>query len=205
VAGAPQGAVASIAYAAWRLGLRHNSTVELVDRSVAQGLLVRTSNPQDRRRVTLEITVKGRRILKKLSQNHARELRELGPFLIRSLKRIERADRARTRQRADEISPFYSGDREIAASGCPQRRHWRLEPASRACGGLVALHCFGNCCFITTFSSKWCSAGSHSASGFLWYPYWADSSLDSWPGTIRQIRGHGIPEANESILREGRA
>jgi len=91
VAGAPQGAVASIAYAAWRLGLRHNSTVELVDRSVAQGLLDRTS---------LEITVKGRRILKKLSQNHARELRELGPFLIRSLRRIERADRARTRQRA---------------------------------------------------------------------------------------------------------
>ena len=100
VAGAPQGAVASIAYAAWRLGLRHNSTVELVDRSVAQGLLDRTSDPRDRRRVTLEITVKGRRILKKLSQNHARELRELGPFLIRSLRRIERADRARTRQRA---------------------------------------------------------------------------------------------------------
>ncbi len=99
VAGAPQDAVASIAYAAWRLGLRHNSTVELVDRSVAEGLLVRTPDPQDRRRVTLDTTVKGRRILKKLSQNHARELRELGPFLVRSLKRIERADRARTRQR----------------------------------------------------------------------------------------------------------
>src|SRR6266849_9362070 len=65
VAGAPEGTVASIAYAAWRLGLRHNSAVELVNRSVAEGLLVRAPDPQDRRRVTLDTTVKGRRILKK--------------------------------------------------------------------------------------------------------------------------------------------
>lgn len=99
VAGASEGAVAGIGYAAGRLGLRHNSTVELVNRSVVQGLLVRTPDPQDRRRVSLEITMKGRRVLKGLSQSHARELRELGPPLVRSLQRIARVDSAQTRQR----------------------------------------------------------------------------------------------------------
>jgi len=99
VAGAPEGALASIAYAAGRLGLRHNSVVELENRSVTEGLFIRTPDPQDRRRVLLEITLKGWRILKNLSQNHARELRELGLLLVRSLRRIERADRAQIRRR----------------------------------------------------------------------------------------------------------
>jgi len=96
VAGAPQGAAVNIAYAARRLGLHHNSAVELVNRSAAEGLLVRASDPADRRRVALEITAKGAWILKGLSKSHTRELRELGPVLIRSLKRIESADRARS-------------------------------------------------------------------------------------------------------------
>jgi hypothetical protein len=48
--------------------------------------------------VALDITRKGRRILKMLSQAHARELRELGPLLVRSLKRIERAGHTGTRR-----------------------------------------------------------------------------------------------------------
>jgi DNA-binding MarR family transcriptional regulator len=99
VAGAPEGSLASIAHAAERLGVRHNSAVELVNRSVAEGLLVRTSDLQDHRRVVLEITAKGRRVLKQLSQNHARELRELGPPLVRSLRRIERGDHTRIGRR----------------------------------------------------------------------------------------------------------
>ena len=38
VAGAPENTVVTIAYAAERLGLKHNSTVELVDRSEREGL-----------------------------------------------------------------------------------------------------------------------------------------------------------------------
>ncbi len=89
IAGTPDGSVASIAYAAERLGLRHHTVVELVDRSVAEGLLIRTEDPNDGRRVILAITKKGRKILQTLSDYHARELRELGPRLIRSLKNIE--------------------------------------------------------------------------------------------------------------------
>jgi DNA-binding MarR family transcriptional regulator len=89
IVGAPSGSVASIGYAAERLGLRHHTVVELVDRSVAEGLLIRTEDPNDGRRVILAITKKGRKILQNLSEYHARELRELGPRLIRSLKDIE--------------------------------------------------------------------------------------------------------------------
>jgi DNA-binding MarR family transcriptional regulator len=100
VAGAPGGRSVSIAYAAKRLGLRHNSVVELVNRSATEGLLVRAPDPQDRRRVALAITVKGRTMLKELSQGHARELRELGPLLVRSLKRVGKADSARIIRRS---------------------------------------------------------------------------------------------------------
>jgi DNA-binding MarR family transcriptional regulator len=98
IAGAPSGSVASIAYAAERLGLRHHTVVELVDRSVAEGLLIRTEDPNDGRRVILAITKKGRKILQNLSEYHARELRELGPRLIRSLKDIEDLQKAHRRR-----------------------------------------------------------------------------------------------------------
>ena len=97
IAGTPDGSVASIAYAAERLGLRHHTVVELVDRSVAEGLLIRTEDPNDGRRVILAITKKGRKILQTLSEYHARELRELGPRLIRSLKNIEALQKAHQR------------------------------------------------------------------------------------------------------------
>jgi DNA-binding MarR family transcriptional regulator len=100
VAGAPERTKTTIAYAAERLALRHHSTVELVNRSVAQGLLLRTRDPQDRRRVVLRMTARGRRLLKQLSLVHAQELRQLGPHLVSSLKRIQRADRSRTQRRA---------------------------------------------------------------------------------------------------------
>src|ERR1017187_2146233 len=50
VAGAPEATSVTIAYAAERLGLKHNSTVELVDRSEREGFLTRTPDPGDRRR-----------------------------------------------------------------------------------------------------------------------------------------------------------
>jgi DNA-binding MarR family transcriptional regulator len=88
VAGAPEGTAVTIAYAAERLGLKHNSTVELVDRSVREGLLTRNCDAQDRRRAILQISQQGRHILSRLSGDHARELNEMAPLLERSLKQI---------------------------------------------------------------------------------------------------------------------
>ena len=90
VAGAPVGTVVTIAYVAERLGLKHNSAVELVDRSESEGLLVRTKDAADKRRAIPRLTRKGKRILGRLSDDHARELNELAPRLAKTLKNISR-------------------------------------------------------------------------------------------------------------------
>jgi DNA-binding MarR family transcriptional regulator len=89
IAGAPADAVPTIAYAAERLGLRHNSVVELANRSVEEGLLERTSDEADARRVLLRVTSKGARLLHKLAAHHRSELEVMGPALIEALTRIE--------------------------------------------------------------------------------------------------------------------
>ncbi len=89
VAGAPAGMAVTIAYAAERLGLKHNSAVELADRSEREGLLERRVDPLDRRRAILRVTRKGRQVLGRLSGDHARELKERAPRLAKALERIE--------------------------------------------------------------------------------------------------------------------
>jgi DNA-binding MarR family transcriptional regulator len=88
IAGATDAASVTIAYAAERLGLKHNSTVELVDRSERQGLLSRTADADDKRRAILQMTRKGKSVMAQLADDHARELKELAPRLVRSLKKI---------------------------------------------------------------------------------------------------------------------
>jgi len=68
--------------------LKHNSAVELVDRSVREGLLNRKSDVEDKRRAILQVTHKGRQLLGRLSGDHARELTELGPRLERALRQV---------------------------------------------------------------------------------------------------------------------
>lgn len=75
-----------------RLQIQPNSAVELVRRSVENGLLVKRAVPGDRRVVHLEITRRGENILEKLSQSHVTELRSMAPALIRVMKRVVRED-----------------------------------------------------------------------------------------------------------------
>jgi DNA-binding MarR family transcriptional regulator len=90
VAGAPADTTVTIAYAAKRLGLKHNSAVELVDRSEREGLLARTVDATDKRRAILRLMHKGKLILGRLAGGHSRELNELGPRLAKTLKNISR-------------------------------------------------------------------------------------------------------------------
>jgi DNA-binding MarR family transcriptional regulator len=90
VAGAAPGTSVTIAYAAARLGLKHNSTVELVSRSEQEGLLTRNTDSLDRRRTILRITRNGRQVLRRLSGEHARELNDRGPRLVKALQQIGR-------------------------------------------------------------------------------------------------------------------
>jgi DNA-binding MarR family transcriptional regulator len=88
VAGAPENTPVTIAYAAERLGLKHNSTVELVDRSEREGLLERNADPDDKRRALLRLTRKGKVILARLASDHTKELIVLAPRLTKALKHI---------------------------------------------------------------------------------------------------------------------
>jgi DNA-binding MarR family transcriptional regulator len=89
IAGAPDGIIPTVAYAADRLGLRHHSIVELSKRCEEAGLLNRVQDSADRRRVLLQLTPAGNRILDDLSDDHAAELNQRAPKLIAALKRIQ--------------------------------------------------------------------------------------------------------------------
>jgi DNA-binding MarR family transcriptional regulator len=78
----------TIAYLAERLGLKHNSTVELVDRSEHEGLVARFEDSADRRRTILRVTRKGHQLMNRLAGQHARELNEVAPRFIQALEDI---------------------------------------------------------------------------------------------------------------------
>jgi DNA-binding MarR family transcriptional regulator len=67
---------------ATHLLLKHHTTVELVDRLVRAKLIARKSDPDDRRRVRLTLTVKAERTLASLSAVHLAEIRRHAPQLV---------------------------------------------------------------------------------------------------------------------------
>lgn len=71
-----------------RLCLRHNSTVELINRLASRGALIRRPGEEDRREVLIELTPLGEELLERLSVLHIQELRSAGPTLIRALEQI---------------------------------------------------------------------------------------------------------------------
>lgn len=83
-AGAP-----AIGDLAERLAIRHNSTVELVNRLVQAGYVVRHPDPADRRRVTLALSRGGEAILEKLTATHRAELRRMAPLLKPLLAQLQ--------------------------------------------------------------------------------------------------------------------
>ena len=89
IAGAPEDTPTTVGFAAERLGLRHNTAVELSNRSAEAGLIRRKQGDKDRRRVLLELTSKGKRFLDSLSIEHERELDELAPQLIQTLTELK--------------------------------------------------------------------------------------------------------------------
>jgi DNA-binding MarR family transcriptional regulator len=88
VAAMPVGVDPTIANVAERMFLRHNSTVELVDRTIEQGLLRRTTDPEDHRRILLRVTRDGERVLASLAEFHTTQLLDTGPELVDALTRI---------------------------------------------------------------------------------------------------------------------
>lgn len=75
------GGAPSIGDVAHHLLLRHHSAVELVDRTVAAGLLERVGDADDQRVVRLRLTATGAEKVEALAAAHLEELSRLrGPF-----------------------------------------------------------------------------------------------------------------------------
>ena len=100
------------------LAVRHHSAVELVDRAAEGGLVERTRDPEDARRVRLVLTPHGRRTLQDLSALHRTELTRLAPL-------AESLDGARA---AVEVAPVQRRERPPVS---------RLADRTRRAGGTV--------------------------------------------------------------------
>jgi DNA-binding MarR family transcriptional regulator len=100
VKGFPLSCHPTIGDLAERLGIRHHSAVELVDRLVEAGLLARMPDAADRRRVLLALTETAETRLAELSAIHLEELRSLRPALLQILDQL------------DEPPPGQGGDRD---------------------------------------------------------------------------------------------
>ena len=84
-----EGQQASISYVAERMVLRHNSTVELVDRAERAGLVVRETDRNDLRRSLLKLTPKGDTLLQELVAEHLKELVPRCADLIAALEDLQ--------------------------------------------------------------------------------------------------------------------
>lgn len=71
----------SLGELAERLQIKPHSAVGLVDRLEKLGLMRREPSPEDRRRVHVRLTPRGREALERLSAVHREELRRIGPEL----------------------------------------------------------------------------------------------------------------------------
>lgn len=85
IKGLPQGKSATISTLAERLQIQHHSAVELVDRLEERGMVERSRDENDLRRVLVKLTSQGEEMLRNLSHHSLTELRSIGPSLVVSL------------------------------------------------------------------------------------------------------------------------
>jgi len=92
IAGFPGQDQITVSELAERLQIRHHSAVGLVDRLVAQDLVMREPGKADRREVYVSLTPQGNDILAQLSAAHRQELRRIGPQLHLLLEQLTGED-----------------------------------------------------------------------------------------------------------------
>jgi DNA-binding MarR family transcriptional regulator len=88
VKGLPQGVRPTITALSARLCLKHHSTVELINRMVDRGFVVRRSSDEDRREALIDLTPRGEKALRDLSILHWQELQREESALSETLQLI---------------------------------------------------------------------------------------------------------------------
>lgn len=103
--GLPEGEKATVGVLAERLQIKHHTAVELANRLVVKGLVVRSKGRADRREVILHLTRRGESVLRELSLAHHAELHSTGPKLLRAFEsavrlagKYKRVRKARSRK-----------------------------------------------------------------------------------------------------------
>ena len=92
----------SIRTLAERLALRHHSTVELIDRLEANGLVKRTRVREDRRQVLVSLQPRGEKLLEKVVTKRIVELRSHGHALVAAISKLLEAGPEKTREKASK-------------------------------------------------------------------------------------------------------
>jgi DNA-binding MarR family transcriptional regulator len=85
IRGLPRHMQPTIRSIAERLQIQHNSAVELVNRAVERGLVVKRPSERDRRQVLLELAPEGSQKLEQLAIAHRTELRSMAPSLLAAI------------------------------------------------------------------------------------------------------------------------
>jgi DNA-binding MarR family transcriptional regulator len=85
VRGLPEGAKATIQALAQRLMLKHNSTVELIDRLETHGYLRRSQSREDRRCILVKLLPRGKQLVERVARERLTELRGGGEALSDAL------------------------------------------------------------------------------------------------------------------------
>ncbi len=88
IKGLPEGIRPTITAISSRLSLRHHSTVELIDRLVERGALVRRHSEQDRREVLIELTPHGEHLVRSIAILNWEELQNSGAAFSEALQHI---------------------------------------------------------------------------------------------------------------------
>jgi DNA-binding MarR family transcriptional regulator len=91
IKGYPRGKAMTVGALAEQLLITPHAATELVDRLVDSGLISRSKDAKDRRRLKLALTRKAERVLHSLSLVHLKEIRETLPALLEILNSLERA------------------------------------------------------------------------------------------------------------------
>lgn len=85
VRGLPEGVKGTIHALAERLGLKHNTTVELIDRLARHGYVSRNRSQDDGRCVIVSLEPRGKRLLEQVARQRLTELRAGGAELVDAL------------------------------------------------------------------------------------------------------------------------
>lgn len=97
VRGLPESLRPTIRTISERLCVQHHTTVALVDKLEARGLLRRERSTLDRREVLLRLTEDGAELLRGLSAQHRQQLQTVGPALLMALQSIAMGQTRRPR------------------------------------------------------------------------------------------------------------